>query len=104
MRSLFEIPISTVLRIEQNISSYLRKWLRIHRSTSNICLYSLICPCPLLIKKLSPILKSKVSGQLLLRDSLDSNVSSANIEVTGGKWSASEEVEDAESRLEFEKC
>ena len=104
MRSLFEIPISTVLRIEQNISSYLRKWLGIHRSTSNICLYSLICPCPLLIKKLSPILKSKVSGQLLLRDSLDSNVSSANIEVTGGKWSASEEVEDAESRLEFEKC
>ena len=45
----------------------------------------------------------KVSGQFLLRDSLDSNVSSAIIEVTAGKWSASEAVEDAESRLEFEK-
>ena len=45
----------------------------------------------------------KVSGQFLLRDSLDSNVSSAIIEVTPGKWSASEAVEDAESRLEFEK-
>ena len=42
---------------------------------------------------------SKVSGQLLLRDSLDSNVSSANTEVTDGKWHASEAIEDAESRL-----
>ena len=91
MRYLFEISISTVLCIEQKISSYLRNWLCIHRSTSDICLYSLISPCPLLIKKLSPILKSKVSGQ-----------SSANVEVTGGKWSASEVVEDTESRLEFE--
>ena len=40
---------------------------------------------------------------MLSRDSLDSNVSSANIEVTAGKWSAPEAVEDAESRLEFEK-
>ena len=40
---------------------------------------------------------------MLSRDSLDSNISSANIEVTAGKWSAPEAVEDAESRLEFEK-
>ena len=53
---------------------------------------------------MSSILKSsKVSGQLLLRDSLDSNVSSAITEITAGKWSASEAVKDAESRLEFEK-
>ena len=97
---IYEIPISTVLHFEQKISSYLRKWLCIHRSTSNICLYSSISPCPLPIKKLSSILKSsKVSGQLLLRDSLDS----ANIEITAGKWSGSEAVKDAQSRLEFEK-
>ena len=35
---------------------------------------------------------------------MDSNVSSANIEVTAGKWSAPEAVEDAESRLEFKKA
>ena len=101
---IYEIPISTVLCFEQNISSYLRKWLCILRSTSNICLYSLISPCPFPIKKLSSILKSsKVNSQLLLRDSLDSNVSSANIEITAGKWNASEAVKGAESRLEFEK-
>ena len=34
---------------------------------------------------------------------MDSNVSSANIEIAAGKWSASEAVKDADSRLEFEK-
>ena len=53
---------------------------------------------------MSSILKSsKVSGQLLLRDSLDSNVSAAITEITAGKCCASEAVKDAESRLEFEK-
>ena len=50
---IYEIPISTVLRFEQKISSYLRKWLCIHRSTSHICLYSSISRCQLPIKKLS---------------------------------------------------
>ena len=63
---------------------------------------TLISPCPLPIKKLSSILKlSKASGQLRLGDSSDSNVLPANIEITAGKWSASEAVEDAETRLEF---
>ena len=79
------------------------KWICIHKSTSNIYFYSLISPCPLPIKKLSSILKSsKVSGQLRLKNSLDSNVSSAKIEVTAGKWSASE-MTGAESRLECKK-
>ena len=60
-------------------------------STSNICLYSSISLHPLPIKKLSSILKlSKVSGQLLLEDSLDSNVLSPSIEIIAGKWSAFE--------------
>ena len=68
---IYKILISTVLHFEQKISSYLRKWLHIHRSTSNICLYSSISPCPLSIKKLSSVLKSsKVSVQLLVRDYL----------------------------------
>ena len=101
---IYEIPASTILCFGHTISSHLRKWLPIHKSTSNICLYSLISPCPLPFKKLLLIRKSsKVSGQLLLRASLDPNVSSAKIEVTAGKWSASEAIELAESRLEFEK-
>ena len=69
-----------------------------------ICFYSSISPCPLPIRKLSFILNSsKLSVQLLLRDSFNSNVSSANIGITAGKSNASEAVEDAVSRLEFEK-
>ena len=97
---IYEIPISTVLCFEQKISSYLRKWLSINRSTSNGCLCSSISPCQFPIKKLSILKSSRVSGQLLLRDSFESNLP-ANIEITAGKWSASEAVKDAESRLKF---
>ena len=38
----------------------------------------------------------KISGQLLLRDSLDSNVWSTNTELTPAKWGPSEAIEDAE--------
>ena len=38
----------------------------------------------------------KISGQLLLRDSLDSNVWSINTELTPGKWDPSKAIEDAE--------
>ena len=34
---------------------------------------------------------------------MDSNISSANVEITAGKWSPSEALKDAESRLAFEK-
>ena len=37
---IYEIPISTKARLEQKISCFIRKWLRLHKSTSNICLYS----------------------------------------------------------------
>ena len=37
---IYEISISVVSCIQHNISSFLRKWLNIHHSTTNICLYS----------------------------------------------------------------
>ena len=52
---IYEVTISTVLRFEQKISSYLTKWL----------LYCSISPCPLPIKKLSSILKSYKSKWLI---------------------------------------
>ena len=86
---IYKIPSFTVLRFEQKTSLYLKKWLCIHRSNSIICFCSLISPYLLSIKKLSSILKSsKVSGQLILMNFLDLKVSSANIEITAGRWSA----------------
>ena len=69
---IHEIPISVVLGLEQKISSYIQKWLKLHNSTTNICLYSSILLFPLPIKSLTSVMKSaKVSSHLFLCESSD---------------------------------
>ena len=90
--------------MEQKISCFIRKWLRLHNSTSNICLYSSSSPCPLPLKSLTSVHKAaKVSGHLLLRESADKFVSEANINLQCGKWHVSDEVKRAEELIEFKK-
>ena len=61
-------------------------------------------PCPLPLKSLSAVLKSaKVSGHLLLRDSADSSVSEANMNLRCGSWDVSSEVNKAEQMLNLRK-
>ena len=101
---IYEISISVVNCIKHKISSFLRKWLSIHHSTTNICLYSSTSPCPLPFKSLTSILKStKVSGHLLLRESADKQISKSAPQLKCGFWDVAEAVVDAESRLEFQK-
>ena len=101
---IYEISLSVVMRMEQKISSFIRKWLKIHQSTTNICLYSASSPCPLPLKSLTSILKScKVSGHLLLRESADNKIDKSTSQLKCGFWEVSEAVVDAESKLEFQK-
>ena len=101
---IYEFPVSKIIKLEQKVSTFLRKWLRIHRSTTNICLYSSVSPCPLPLSQLTSVLKSsKVSGQLLLRDSADPCVSNVNIKLNSGKWTANDAINNAEAKLEFKK-
>ena len=101
---IYEIPVTTVIRLEQKISCFIRKWLKLHNSTSNVCLYSSVSPCPLPLKSLSSVLKAaKVSGHLLLRDSTDQKVAEANINLKCGNWKVGEEVGKAEDLIEFKK-
>ena len=101
---IYEIPLSSVVRLEQNISCFIQKWLKLHNSTTNICLYSSSSPCPLPLKGLSSVLKAaKVSGHLLLRDSADEYVSGADIELKSGKWNVSDNVKEAEEILDFKR-
>ena len=101
---IYEIPISVVLHLEQKISCYMQKWLNLHNSTTNICLYSSVSPCHLPIKSLTSVMKSaKVSGHLLLRKSSDQCVSGTNIDLKSGKWKVPDAVREAESTLEFKK-
>ena len=69
---IYEFPITSVRKIEQKISSYIRKWLRLYHSISNLALYSSVSPCFLPLHSLSSVLKTaKISGHLLLCDSCD---------------------------------
>ena len=101
---IYEIPVTVVARLEQKISCFIRKWLKLHNSTSNISLYSSVSPCPLPLKSLSAIQKAaKVSGHLLLRDSADDYVSQAHVELKAGNLAVSENVKEAEELLDFKK-
>ena len=71
---IYKISLSVVNCLEYKIS-YLRKWLNIHQSTTNIYLSSLTSHCLLPFKSFTSILKStKVSGHLLLRESADKHI------------------------------
>ena len=61
--------ISHVTKLEQKISSFFRKWLHLHKSTSSLYFYSKVPSSPLPINSLTSVLKSeKISGYLLLHD------------------------------------
>ena len=86
------------------IFCYIRKWLKLHNSTTNIFLYSSVSPCPLPIKSLTSVMKSaKVSSHLLIRESSDPCVSGTSIDLYSGKWKVSDAVRETESTVEFKK-
>ncbi|XP_057308780.1 uncharacterized protein LOC130647074 [Hydractinia symbiolongicarpus] len=73
---IYEVSPSTITKPEQRFSVFIRKWLKLHHSISNISLYSSTSPCPLPLKSLASVLKSaKINGHMLLRDSGDPCVS-----------------------------
>ena len=101
---IYEVSLSVVFKLEQKISVYIRKWLKLHNSITNVALYSSISPCPLPLKSLSSILKSsKVSGHLLLRDSSDPFVALNVPALKSGAWKVADAVNSAENQLEFKK-
>ena len=44
---IYEVSFSTILKLEQSTSLYICKWLKLHHSVTNICLYSSNSPSPL---------------------------------------------------------
>ncbi|KAK7916460.1 hypothetical protein WMY93_012221 [Mugilogobius chulae] len=102
---IYEVPISTIETLERKISSHLRRWLGLPKSLSSIALYGRSNKLQLPLKSLEEEYKvSKTRVVLQYKDSKDSMVSNAGIEVkTGRKWRAEEAVQQAESRLHFSK-
>ena len=75
---IYHFPFSIGQKMEQKISSFLRKWFRLSPSISSLSLYSSSTPCPMPLTSLTNVLTAlQISGYLLLRDSEDSVVKSA---------------------------
>ena len=98
---LYEFPITTISDLERRVSRYLRRWLGLPRSLSNIALYGKTCKLTLPLKSIEEEFKVLRAREVLqFRESADSKVSGAGVAVkTGRKWRAEAAVEQAESRL-----
>ena len=101
---IYEISISHASFLEKKISKFIRKWLNIHSSITDISAYSSISACPLPIKSLTSIFKSsKISGDLVLWDSKDPLVSSFSPSLKSGHWKETLATEITEAELKFRK-
>ena len=99
---MYEVAISHVEEMEWKVSSYIRKWLGIPRSLSNIAFYGHNTKLQLPLSSLIEEFKvTKARLYMMLRDSEDQVIRDTLLEVkTGMKWSAREEVEAMKSRLQ----
>ena len=98
---LYEVATTVVEGLERTISRHLRKWLGVPPSFSNIGLYGRSNQLQLPLSSLVEEYKvAKARLVMTLKDSRDDMVRRAGVETrTGRKWSASQAVAQAESRL-----
>ena len=97
---IYEIPLSWVESIEQKINVFIRKWLGVHRSLSNVALFCKDSPCPLPISSISVEFKKRMAGALIqLQESVDPTVSENVPKLyTGRKWKVAEAVREVGGR------
>ena len=98
---VYEMPLTRVEALKQKSSQYFRRWLGVHRSPSNVGLYSTGSKLLLPLKALTGEYKvTKATVVMILQDSGDGKTSGAGVEViTGHKWQATQVVKEAETRL-----
>ena len=101
---LYEIPTTVVEKLETMANKSLRRWFGLPPSMTSIGLYN---KSGMLQLPLSSIVEeykvAKTRLVLTLRESNDTYVSRAGIEVrTGRRWSAAQAVDQAESRLKHQ--
>lgn len=102
--TIYEVPITTVEKMEHIITSYMKKWLGVPRCLSNIALYGKgILELPL--TSLTEEYKcSKVRLQMTLKHSRDKTISNGALPLmTGRKWTPSNAVQQATSATSWGK-
>ena len=74
---IYEIPLYIIESMERKQSIFIRKWLGVSRSLTDVALYSTETPCPLPFKSLVALFKTtKVTSFLQLSHSQDNQVTS----------------------------
>ncbi|KAK0146299.1 hypothetical protein N1851_014401 [Merluccius polli] len=98
---IYEVPMTVVEGFEQRVSSYLRRWLGLPRSLSNIGLYGKTNKLRLPFSSVrEEFIVARAREHLQYSGSRDAKVSGAGIVVrTGRKWRAADAVQQAETRL-----
>ena len=102
---LYDFPMTRVEVISRMVSKFLRRWLNVPPSLSDIALYG---KCTKLKLPFSSVVErfkeGKVRLQLILRDSPDPSIRHAQPELrTGRKWSVVEQINTVEEKLHHRK-
>ena len=100
-----EIPLSWMESVEAYLNGYLRKWLGVSKSMSNVSLYCDKTLRPLRIHGLvTEFKKRKVGGLLQLQQSEDQSVRDNVPELhTGRKWKVAVEASNVDSRIKCQR-
>ncbi|XP_035683116.1 uncharacterized protein LOC118420431 [Branchiostoma floridae] len=99
--SMYNIPLTVVEEVERAVSRHLRKWLGVPPGLTSVGLYSKSAKLQLPLSSMEEEFKvTKARAQVMLQQSRDEKVSQAGIELRSGrKWTATEAVSNAASRL-----
>ena len=103
--TVYEVAMSHVEAMERKINNYVKKWLGVPRSLTNIAIHSRCTKLKLPVHSLVEEFKvAKARSFMTLRDSEDPVIKNTQPDVkTGRKWSADVAVEEAESRLKHKE-
>ena len=102
---VYKVSLSSIGKMESVISKFLKKWLGVPQSLTNVALYSSSTKLKLPTKSLTEECKvGKARLFQMLRDSVDPLTKSAQPAIiTGQKWNAEYAVEMAESSLKMKE-
>ena len=100
--TVYDIPLTPVERMEQMIYKHMCKWLGVPRSFNTNALYASSFTLPLPMELLVEEYKtSKARLDMMLKESPDQGIRECVPTLdTGKKWSVTETVREAKSRLE----
>ena len=99
--SLYDIPLASAFSMERTANGYLRKWMGVPKSFTQVCLYSKTAPVVLPLRSIAEKYKvNKIRHLQQLRFSNDPIAQSTRVQSgSRSNWEASTALAEVESRL-----